>query len=119
MKLQFKHQKFQADAAAAVCKVFNGQPKLTPTYIVDKGVLQDRQLTMDDNETLTGYNNKKILLSDNQVLENLQKVQRENQLEPSKHLEGKFNLTVEMETGVGKTRSEEHTSELQSRGHLV
>lgn len=103
MKLQFKHQKFQADAAAAVCRVFNGQPKLTPTYIVDKGVSQNQQMTMDENELLTGYNNKKILLSENQVLENLQKVQRENQLEPSKQLEGKYNLTIEMETGVGKT----------------
>ena len=26
MKLQFKHQPFQAEAAAAVCDVFNGQP---------------------------------------------------------------------------------------------
>lgn len=103
MKLQFKHQKFQADAAAAVCKVFNGQPKLTPTYIVDKGISEDRQMTMDEEEQLTGYNNKKILLSDNQILENLQKVQRENQLEPSKQLEGRYNLTIEMETGVGKT----------------
>ena len=28
MKLQFKHQKFQADAAKAVCDVFAGQPYL-------------------------------------------------------------------------------------------
>ena len=32
MKLQFKHQKFQADAAKAVVDVFAGQPYLTPTY---------------------------------------------------------------------------------------
>lgn len=103
MKLQFKHQKFQAEAASAVCKVFNGQPKITPTYIVDKGVSRNQQMAMDENDTLTGYNNKRVILSDNQVLENLQKVQRENQLEPSKQLEGKYNLTIEMETGVGKT----------------
>ena len=30
MKLQFKHQKFQADAAKAVVDVFAGQPYLTP-----------------------------------------------------------------------------------------
>ena len=29
MKLQFKHQPFQAEAAAAVCDVFNGQPMRT------------------------------------------------------------------------------------------
>lgn len=32
MKLQFKHQKFQADAANAVCDVFAGQhTSLQPT----------------------------------------------------------------------------------------
>ena len=38
MKLQFKHQKFQADAAKAVVDVFAGQPYLTPTYRMDRGV---------------------------------------------------------------------------------
>ena len=37
MKLQFKHQKFQADAAKAVVDVFAGQPYLTPSYMIDKG----------------------------------------------------------------------------------
>ena len=32
MKLQFKHQKFQADAAKAVVDVFAGQPYLTLPY---------------------------------------------------------------------------------------
>ena len=40
MKLQFKHQKFQADAAKAVVDVFAGQPYLTPTYMMDRGVGQ-------------------------------------------------------------------------------
>ena len=35
MKLQFKHQKFQADAAKAVVDVFAGQPYLTPTYMIE------------------------------------------------------------------------------------
>lgn len=33
----------------------------------------------------------------------MRKIQRANQLAPSEKLEGRFNLTVEMETGVGKT----------------
>ena len=37
MKLQFKHQKFQADAAKAVVDVFAGQPYLTSTYRIDRG----------------------------------------------------------------------------------
>ena len=32
MKLQFKHQKFQADATKAVVDVFARQPCFTPTY---------------------------------------------------------------------------------------
>lgn len=38
MKLQFKHQKFQADAAKAVCDVFAGKPYLTPTYRIVQSV---------------------------------------------------------------------------------
>ena len=37
MKLQFKHQKFQADAAKAVVDVFAGQPYLTTNYRIDNG----------------------------------------------------------------------------------
>ena len=36
MKLQFRHQKFQADAAKAVVDVFAGQPYLTPSYMKEK-----------------------------------------------------------------------------------
>ena len=63
------------------------------------------QQTLTDEEDFTGWSNHKILpeLSDRIILENLQKVQRTNQLKPSAKLEGHFNLTIEMETGVGKT----------------
>ena len=37
MNLQFKHQRFQADAAKAVVDVFAGQPYLTRTYLMDQG----------------------------------------------------------------------------------
>lgn len=104
MKLKFKHQKFQADAAAAVCDVFAGQPNIASTYIIDKGYVNgEEQLTLLGETDFTGFNNKKILLSDDVVIANLQRVQRQNQIEPSTKLEGKYNLTVEMETGVGKT----------------
>lgn len=103
MKLQFKHQKFQADAAKAVVDVFAGQPYLTPTYMIDKGNLSQRTFT--EEQDFTGWSNQKIVpeLNDNIILEHLQKIQRANQLKPSEKLEGRFNLTVEMETGVGKT----------------
>ncbi|NLI91949.1 MAG: DEAD/DEAH box helicase family protein [Peptococcaceae bacterium] len=105
MKLQFKHQKFQADAAKAVCDVFAGQPYLTPSYMMDKGYVKNEQMTIDEAERFTGFGNSKLVpeLNDGVILENINKIQRSNQIEPSKHLEGRYNLTVEMETGVGKT----------------
>lgn len=103
MKLQFKHQKFQADAAKAVCDVFAGQPYLTPTYMMDRGT--GYQQTLTEELDYTGWSNHKIVpeLSDGVILEHIQKIQRANQLAPSPKLEGKYNLTIEMETGVGKT----------------
>ncbi len=104
MKLQFKHQKFQADAAKAVVDVFAGQPYLTPTYMVDRGTGY-YQHSMNEEEVFTGWSNQKIVpeLSDAAILEHIRKIQRANQIEPSARLEGRYNLTIEMETGVGKT----------------
>ena len=107
MRLQFKHQKFQADAAKAVVDVFAGQPYLTPTYMMDRGINYQQNLT--DDEDFTGWRNEPIVpeLSDKIILERLNKIQRINQIEPSAKLERsescKYNLTIEMETGVGKT----------------
>lgn len=104
MKLQFKHQKFQADAAKAVVDVFAGQPYLTPSYMMDRGD-GFYQMTMTEERDFTGWSNAGIIpeLSDEIILEHLNKIQRDNQIAPSHKLEGKFNLTIEMETGVGKT----------------
>lgn len=104
MKLQFKHQKFQADAAKAVVDVFAGQPYLTPTYMMDRGNGY-YQIEMTEEEDFTGWGNQQIVpeLSDTILLEHIQKIQRMNQIEPSSKLEGRLNLTIEMETGVGKT----------------
>ena len=103
MKLQFKHQKFQADAAKAVVDVFAGQPYLTPSYMMDRGY--GYQQSLNEDEDYTGWSNAKLVpeLNDRLILEHIQKVQRANLIAPSPKLEGRFNLTVEMETGVGKT----------------
>ena len=104
MKLQFKHQKFQADAAKEVVDVFAGQPYLTPSYMMDRGTGY-YQHSMTEEEDFTGWSNQKIVpeLSDAAILEHIQKIQRANQIELSNKLEGRYNLTIEMETGVGKT----------------
>ena len=104
MKLQFKHQKFQADAAKAVVDVFAGQPYLTPSYMMDRGSGFYQQ-TLTEEEDFTGWSNQKIVpeLNDRLILEHINTIQRANQIKPSMKLEGRFNLTIEMETGVGKT----------------
>ena len=104
MKLQFKHQKFQADAAKAVVDVFAGQPYLTPSYLIDRG-LGTEQLALEEMDDFTGWRNEPIVpsLSDSVILEHIRKIQRSYQVEPSAKLEGRYNLTIEMETGVGKT----------------
>ena len=107
MKIQYKHQKFQADAAKAVVDVFAGQPYLTPTYMMDRGSGYIQQSLTDDVD-FTGWSNQRIVpeLNDQLILEHLQKIQRTNQIAPSNKLEGRssgYNLTIEMETGVGKT----------------
>ena len=105
MKILYKHQKFQADAAKAVVDVFAGQPYLTPTYMMDRGY---GQTVLDEDLAYTGWGNQRIVPqhNDNIILEHIQKIQRANQIAPSPKLEGRsdgYNLTIEMETGVGKT----------------
>lgn len=104
MKLQFKHQKFQADAAKAVVDVFAGQPYLTPSYMMDRGSGYYQQ-TITEEQDYTGWSNQKIVpeLNDRLILEHINTIQRANQIKPSTKLEGRYNLTIEMETGVGKT----------------
>lgn len=104
MKLQFKHQKFQADAAKAVVDVFASQPYLTPSYMMDKGS-GHFQYSLTEEDDFTGWSNQKIVpeLNDRLILEHINAIQRANQIKPSAKLEGRFNLTIEMETGVGKT----------------
>ena len=104
MKLRFKHQKFQADAAKAVVDVFAGQPYLTPSYMMDRGSGHYQQ-SLTEEEEFTGWSNQKIVpeLNVRLILEHIYKIQRANQIKPSTKLEGRFNLTIEMETGVGKT----------------
>ena len=107
MKIQYRRQKFQADAAKAVVDVFAGQPYLIPTYRMDRGS-GNYQISVTEERDFTGFSNQRIVpeLSDQRILEQLNKIQRLHQIKPSDKLEGRengYNLTVEMETGVGKT----------------
>ncbi len=87
MKLKFKHQKFQADAAKAVVDVFKGQPYMTPSYKMDAGK-GDVQISLKGND-FTGWSNYKIVpgLNNEIILENINKIQRANAIKPSKDLD--------------------------------
>jgi len=112
MKLKFKQQKFQDDAVKSVCDVFSGQPKQTRQYLIDQGSV-DAQLF-----TQTGFGNQEIRLASDELLKNIQSIQRQNNILPSRKIEiikignkdskeigfaERLALTVEMETGTGKT----------------
>lgn len=112
MKFNFKIQQYQTDAVNAVVNVFNGQGHYDRTkYIRDLGKIEknlDIQQSFDDEDILneTGYKNELIELSDEQLLNNIKKLQSENNIKLSSSLVndlGRCSLDIEMETGTGKT----------------
>ena len=101
MKLQFKHQGFQIEAAKAVVDAFLGQPLQDAfAYRMDagKGVLA--------LET-QGFRNQDLLLSDAQLTKNIRTIQMRQDLQPVERVlrdaHGALALSIEMETGTGKT----------------
>lgn len=108
MKLKFKQQAFQANAVKAVTECFAGQPKSRGfKYAIDPGrAAAGTSATLPGTEE-EGFANTKIALSLVQLLENLQSVQRRQNLPVSPELKStsvsKVNLDIEMETGTGKT----------------
>ena len=90
MKLQFKHQKFQADAAKAICDVFAGQPFLTPSYMIDKGDLQAYKHSFFDGQKFTGFGNARIVpeLNENIILSKYRKFSVATRLSHPKNLKG-------------------------------
>ncbi|MGG1876682.1 DEAD/DEAH box helicase family protein [Paenibacillus cisolokensis] len=108
MKIKFKHQQFQLDAVKSIADCFEGQPNELSRFTLDRGRRQKpEQMVMDDlanaEQANIGFKNNAIQLIDQEILKNIQTVQRKNGLKISEKLEGKYNLTIEMETGTGKT----------------
>ena len=105
MKLKFKHQKFQAEAAKAVCDVFAGQPRVDKnTYQIDPGRTNNQGKMR--SVLFTGFANNRLVpyLTSQVLLERIKNIQNSQMIKPSEKLEGDgINLTIEMETGVGKT----------------
>ena len=112
MKLQFKLQQYQTDAVDAVVDCFVGQPKLNGTsYRIDPGRASNADQGALDlgAHSHSGLRNDEYKLGPDQLLKNLQTVQRRCGLPAGKKLvdskagAGVPNLDIEMETGTGKT----------------
>ncbi len=107
MKLKFKTQAYQSAAVQAVVDCFKGQPPAsaeTITYRIDPG--QAKKGT-EDLFSDSGFKNADLALTDLALLDNIQQVQRGQNLPVSdtlvKNKVARVNLDVEMETGTGKT----------------
>lgn len=100
MKIKYKHQGFQVEAARNVVRAFQGQPyNDSVDYIMNMGKGTPNLLFTDK-----GFGNAPLRLSRNDLAENVRTIQREQGLKPINHLEGEgVHLTIEMETGTGKT----------------
>ena len=101
MKLHFKHQGFQIEAAKAVVDVFNGQPRQgLLSYIQGE---REGELSMEQY----GFCNQELFLQDQALLQNIHAVQARHGLQlihaVQRDEHGTLPLSIEMETGTGKT----------------
>ncbi len=114
MKLNFKIQQYQTDAVESTVNVFNGQPNLgLLEYKVDKGKVYVEvngkrmiQKGIFDDDENTGYKNGAIVLSEQDLLDNIHHTQTDNNIHLSSEVVKKLGacqLDIEMETGTGKT----------------
>ena len=118
MKFNFKIQQYQTDAVDAVAQVFSGQKNYGQAkYIRDAGSIKsqqvqmpimaaDKDLELDDLINDTGYKNESVELTDDQLLQNIRRLQTFNNIKLSSSLVkdlGRCSLDIEMETGTGKT----------------
>lgn len=99
MKIKYKHQRFQTEAAKCVTDVFLGQPKSEglDSFLMDQGT--NRGLF-----EVEGFGNAPIALSRDSLCDNVRSIQMAQGLKPIEQLQGEgLTLTIEMETGTGKT----------------
>lgn len=110
MKLKFKTQAYQTAAVQAVVDCFQGQPAASAeamSYRIDPGKAAQGQTIGSTVSSEDGFRNADLRLSEGVLLDNIQKVQRVQNLPVSSALVktpvSSINLDIEMETGTGKT----------------
>lgn len=104
MKIQFDSSlDYQKEAINSIVDVFQGQEVCEANFTVYSPEFLAKQHNIGFNEI--GYGNR-MTINDGQLLENIQKIQLANGLKPSSRAEvdrNNLDLTIEMETGTGKT----------------
>lgn len=112
MRLKFKEQQYQLDAVDNTIRVFNGQPNHgLAEYVIDKGksyIVQNGKkiLVPHLDFDAAGFKNSDIVLTKDEILDNIHKVQTDGNIKLSNDLVDKLGhcqLDIEMETGTGKT----------------
>ena len=95
MKLTFdSNLPYQQDAIKSITDLFEGQP-------LEDSIMEFNLKEEGTLDLVNGVGNN-LILSEEQILKNLQSVQEQNEIEQSKKLDG-MHFSVEMETGTGKT----------------
>ncbi len=92
MKLIFKQQQYQTEATNAVVRCFEGQTKGQRKDIAERTGTVIHEI----------FSNKKLKITEEDILQNVQTIQKQYGLKVSDALAG-LNFTIEMETGTGKT----------------
>ena len=105
MKFKFKIQQYQTEAVENAVNVFAGQPAQQGQkgYRIDLG---KRAQTIAFEGEDSGYSNGEIVLTNEQILDNIRDIQVAQLIQPSTSLakgQGRVSLDIEMETGTGKT----------------
>lgn len=101
MKLIFKQQPYQTDATMAVVRCFEGQSKGFRKEVVGRTV-EPHALPGMEVKVEEIFSNKKLEITESDILKNVQALQKEQGLKTVSKLDG-LNFTIEMETGTGKT----------------
>ena len=110
MKFKFKVQDYQTEAVESTIRIFEGQPKVEGlSYIRDLGRLKDSniQIKLTEEGKLEsldnrGFKNQELMLDDGTILDNVRKIQKENNIKQSSTLvrsQGRPAFDIEMETG--------------------
>lgn len=118
MKFTFKIQQYQTEAVDSLVKCFEGQEFADKVqYLRDKGIISPLptpinqeldfgDVQQDEIEDDNGYRNADLVLSEKDLLANIQKIQDKNFINRSEKIErtaDRPSFDVEMETGTGKT----------------